>query len=124
MSELLQLHLDTVGLQLVYLPWHHRRLERDERYERPSAKNSHIEETAAGIKGDDQDRKALRDKLELCIDPLDPEQHPDGLMNIVTGQVVSHSSVNVDKAQLLGNTQMESFECSWPGEFHDSIQHL
>ena len=90
--------------------------------ERPSAQTSHKEETAARIKRDDQDRKALRDKLELCIDPLDPEQHPDGLMNIVTGQVVNHSSVNVDKAQLLGKTQIESFERSWNGGFHDSIQ--
>ena len=66
--------------------------------EQPSAQTSHKEETAARIKGDDQDRKALRDKLEFCIDPLVPEQHPDGLMNIVTGHVVNHSSVNADKA--------------------------
>ena len=87
--------------------------------ERPSAQTSHKEETAARIKGDNQDRKALSNKLELCIDPLDPEQHPDGLMKIVTGQIMNHSSVNVDKAQLLGKTQMESFERSWPGGFHD-----
>ena len=42
-------------------------------------------------------------------------------MNIVTGQVVNHSSVNVDKAQLLGKTQMEYFQRSWPGGLHDSI---
>ena len=66
--------------------------------EQPSAQTSHKEETAARIKGDDQDRRALRDKLEFCIDPLVPEQHPDGLMNIVTGHVVNHSSVNADKA--------------------------
>ena len=91
--------------------------------ERPSAQTSHKEETAARIKEDDQDRKALCDKLELCIDPLDPERHPDGLMNIVSGQVVNHSSVNVDMVQLLGKTQMESFERSWPGGFHDSISN-
>ena len=45
-------------------------------------------------------------------------------MNIVTGQVVNHSSVNVDKAQLLGKTQMECLEHSWPGGFHDSIPRL
>ena len=45
-------------------------------------------------------------------------------MNIVTGQVVNHSSVNVDKAQLLGKTQMESFERSWSGGFHDSIPKI
>ena len=92
--------------------------------ERPSAQTSHKEETAARIKGDDLDRKAPSDKLELCIDPLDPEQHPDGLMHIVTGQVVNQSSVKVDKAQLLGKIQMESFERSWPGGFHDLIQKI
>ena len=90
--------------------------------ERPSAQTSHKEETAARIKGDDQDRKALRDKWELCIDRLDPEQHPDGLMHIVTEQVVNQSSV--DKAQLVGITQMESFERSWSGGFHDSIKKI
>ena len=69
-------------------------------------------------------KTALCDKLELCIYPLDPEQHSDRLMNIVTGQVVNHSSVNVEKAQLLGKTQMESFERSWPGGVHDPIPKI
>ena len=60
----------------------------------------------------------------LTTDPLDPEQHPNGLMKSITGKVVNRSSVNVDKAQLLGKTQMESFERSWPGGFHDSIQKI
>ena len=70
---------------------------------------------------DEQDQKSLHDKLELCIDPLDPDQHSDGLVNIVTGQVVSHPSVNVEKAVQLGKTQMETFKQSWPYEFHDAI---
>ena len=42
---------------------------------------------------DGQDRHALRDQLELCIDPLDPGQHPSGkLVNIVTGMVGTHAS--------------------------------
>ena len=50
------------------------------------------------ITSDGKDRLSLREKLELYIDPLDPEQHPrDGLVNIVTGEVVYHRSVNVDQ---------------------------
>jgi len=47
----------------------------------------------ARIHGDAKDRKALRDKLELCLYPLDPEQHSGGLINIVIGRIVTHSSV-------------------------------
>jgi len=41
------------------------------------------EEMFARIKRDGQDRHALRDKLDPCIDPLDPGQQPsDGLVLI------------------------------------------
>ena len=66
--------------------------------EGPSAQTSHNEETAARIKGNDQDRKVLREKLELCIAPLDQEKHPEGLMNIVTGKVLNQPLVNVNTA--------------------------
>ena len=71
--------------------------------ERPPAHTYHKEEMSARIKRDEQDRHTLRDKLNLCIDPLDPGQHPsDGLVNIVTGMVVTHPSVNVHNAVKLG----------------------
>jgi len=60
-----------------------------------SAQTSHKEETATRMKGDDKDRKVLRVILELCVDPIDPEKHPEGLVNIVTGQVVNHPLVNI-----------------------------
>ena len=46
--------------------------------EGPSAQTSHTGKFFA------------RNKLQLCIDPADPEKHPEGLMNIVIGQVVNH----------------------------------
>ena len=73
------------------------------------------------IKADIKDRETLREKLELIIDPLDPEQHQEGLMNVVTGKVVCHSSVNVNNAIMVGKKQMEAFEPSWPEGFHDAI---
>ena len=43
----------------------------------------HKEEGKARIKADGKDRQALREKLAVCIDPLNPEEHPSGLVNIV-----------------------------------------
>ena len=56
----------------------------------------HKEEVEGRIKKDQADRQCLRDTLEVCIDPLEYDSHPDGaLMNIVTGQI-AHSDVNAD----------------------------
>ena len=42
-------------------------------------------------------------------------------MNIVTGMVVTHPSVNVHNAVKLGQTQIDSFEKTWPAwGFHDT----
>ena len=68
------------------------------------------------IKADIKDRETLREKLELIIDPLDPEQHQEGLVNVVMGKVVCHSSVNVNNAIMVGK-KMETFEQSLPEGF-------
>ena len=73
------------------------------------------------IKADSRDRKVLRDKLETCIEPLQNDQYPTSLVNIVTGKVVVHPSVNVDDSVKLGKEQMEEFEKAWPAGFHDRI---
>ena len=73
------------------------------------------------IEYDAQDRNALREKIELSIYPLDPEQHQDGLVNVVIGKVLVHPSVKVNNAAILGENQMETFEKSRPGGFHDTI---
>ena len=51
----------------------------------PASQTHHKEEAKARFKTDTKDRKALRDKLEVCIDPLHPEDNQQGLVNIVTG---------------------------------------
>ena len=43
--------------------------------EPPSAQTHHKEEMTPRKKKDEEDREALQYKLELCINPLDPEQH-------------------------------------------------
>ncbi|KAK5922319.1 hypothetical protein CgunFtcFv8_019592 [Champsocephalus gunnari] len=95
---------------------------RDHEQQKCPSQTHHKEEMKARMKSDGEDRKHLREKLELCIDPLNNDQHPEGLLNIVTGKVVDHPSVNVDKAVELGTKQMETFEAGWPASFHAPIQ--
>ena len=49
----------------------------------------HKEEGTARIKLDTADRRILQEKLQNCINPLSETDYPKGLVNIVTGQVVS-----------------------------------
>ena len=67
-----------------------------------SVQTSHKEETPGRMKLDQADRKNLRDKLELCIDPLDMTKLSGELVNVVTGQITNHAAVNPDKALQLG----------------------
>ena len=82
---------------------------------------SHKEEGKARIKSDSLDRKALREKLDLCIDPLNPDEHPSGLVNVVTGEVMRNEAINVDQAIELGKKQQEEFEAKWPESFYTPI---
>ena len=47
----------------------------------------HKEEMPARKQADAVDREKLRKKLTTCIDPLQTEKHPNGLVNIVTGRL-------------------------------------
>ena len=86
----------------------------------PTSQTHHKEEAKARTERT-KDRKALRDKLEVCIDPLNTENNQEGLVNIVTGQVLTHSSVNVDNAPELGEQQMEEFERGLLDSFHETM---
>lgn len=55
-------------------------------------------------------RRVPREKPYLYIDPINSEPNQDVLVNIVTGQVVAHPSVNVDNGVGLGTKQMKTFE--------------
>ena len=82
----------------------------------------HKEEAKAHIKMDEMDRRALREKLSVCIDPLNPKEHPRGIINIVTGEVMMNESINVDQAIELGKKQQEEFEAGWPESFHEPVK--
>ena len=66
--------------------------------ERPSCiQTIHKEEAIARISADQADREGLRKNLDMCIDPLDPEQHPETIINVVN-EMIGPSSVSIDKA--------------------------
>ena len=55
----------------------------------------HKKEMPARKQADAVDREKLRKRLTTCIDPLQPENRPNGLVNIVTGRL-SPVVVNID----------------------------
>ena len=75
----------------------------------------------ARFKADAKDRNVLRDNIDLFIDPLDPDQHQDGLVNEVPTKIVVHQSVNVNNSIALGKTALKAFGKSWPSGFYDTI---
>ena len=88
-----------------------------------NAQLTHKEEGAARMKADEVDRRALRDKLDVCVDPLNTAEHPRGLMNIATGEVMLNEDINVDQAMELGKRQLQEFEAGWPEAFHLPVKN-
>ena len=86
-----------------------------------NVQSSHKEEGKGRITSDGEDRKGLQKKLEKCTDALNPEMHPSGTVNIVSGKI-GDSSINVHNAVEIGKSQMQEFEKSWPKGFHDTIK--
>jgi len=82
----------------------------------------HKEESNGRIKTDAQDRQSLRVTLQECIDPVDPDSHPDGaLLNVVTG-AVAPQDVNIERTVTLGQEQMEALESTWPEGVYNTIK--
>ena len=82
-----------------------------------------IEELKGRIAADKADRESMRRKLQLCIDPMYPEDHPPKVVNIAIGKI-AQDSVNVDNAVELGMKQMKEFESGWPTNFNDKISRV
>jgi len=80
----------------------------------------HKEEMPARKQSDAGDRQNLRERLATCIDPLQPENHPDGLVNIVTGRM-SPNIVNADISVGIGVKQMKEYEEQWPDSFNKPL---
>ena len=78
--------------------------------------NEHKEEKKARIENDNKGREAIRTRLQKCIDPLDPEKHPQDIVNIATG-LHGTPAVNVNEAVQKGFKQMREFEEKLPDGF-------
>ena len=85
-----------------------------------SSKTVHKKEAPARISADQGDRDWLRRKLDVSIDPMDPEKQPANIVNVVNGRIAPES-VNVDRAVEIGAQQMGEFERKLPGGFYDTI---
>lgn len=67
-----------------------------------------------------QIEKKIKEKLEHCIDPLDPAGHSPTLFNIVSGKLADES-VNVQNAVQIGRDCMQAYEDKLPQGFHEKI---
>ena len=68
----------------------------------------HKEDSPSIINADNDDRNAIRDNLETCVDPLGVSQGHNRIA-IVTGKF-SNKNVNVEDAVQIGETQLQEFE--------------
>ena len=81
----------------------------------------HKEEAKSRILADSKDRTGLGNKLDSCLHPLNPSEHPeDSLVNIVSGKIAP-PVVNVDSSVKIGERMMADFEKTWPDGFYKTI---
>ncbi len=81
----------------------------------------HKEEAKARLIADAKDRDGLHQKLNTCLQPLDPNEHPgESTVNITSGKIAL-PTVNVDSAVRIGEAKSEDFEKTWPDGFYNTI---
>ena len=84
--------------------------------------DKHKEENKGRIDSDKLDRNSIRRELQVCFNPMSPNDHPPEMVNIVLGKI-AQEAVNVDRAVELESNQMKEFEQCWPKSFHEKISH-
>ena len=80
----------------------------------------HKEDSPSRINADNDDRNAIRDKQETCVDPLAVSQCHNRI-TIVTGKF-SNKNVNVEDAVPIGEAQLQEFESACLTGFYQSIK--
>ena len=81
---------------------------------------THNEEMPGRMASDAKDKGNMQ--LEMCIDPLNSDNHPDGIVNIVTGRIAPNA-VNIDNTVAMGKEQMKQFETGWPKTFYEPLSN-
>ena len=78
------------------------------------------EESAARKASDDIDRQKIGEKLSLCTNPLDPNEHESGIVNIITGEGMCPLCECWLCSRHWKGTN-GGFYSSWPDGFHGTI---
>ena len=81
---------------------------------------THKEEGKSRVQCDQKDRDGIKQKISMCINPLDPSVHPDPIVNVANG-AIAPPAVNVDRALSIGITQVTEFQQNLPQSFNKSI---
>ena len=58
--------------------------------DKPTTQKTHKEESVTRIEADKIDRNGLKEKIGQSIHPFIPDQHPEPIVNIVTGELAGH----------------------------------
>ena len=83
---------------------------------------THKEDISGRIASDAKETGNVQQQLEMCIDPLNSDNHPDGIVNSVIGRIAPNA-VNVDNSVAMGKEQMKQFETGWPKTFYEPLSH-
>ena len=86
----------------------------------PNDVTVHKKEMPGQIEADAKDQQTIVDKLETCIDPMNPDDNPSSLLNIVAGMLTTES-VNVDEAVAFGKRQWKDYEGRLSDGFYSAI---
>ena len=81
---------------------------------------THKEEMPGRMASDAKDRGNIQQQREMCLDHLNSDNHPDGIVNIVTGRIAP-DAVNVGNSVAMGKEQMKQFETGWPKTFYEPL---
>ena len=74
-------------------------------------------------KADAKDLERIRRKLEMCIEPLDPDNHPSTIVNIVNGQIAAEYVYVGETANVLTQA-MKQYESKWSEGFNGKISNI
>ena len=66
-----------------------------------------------------KNRENIQHKLEMCIEPLNRDSNPEGIVNSMTG-IIAPDSGSVANYVVTGNEPMKAFVASSPESFYQT----
>ena len=83
----------------------------------------HKEEMPGRIEADTKDQQTIVDKLATCIEPMNPDDNPSSLLNIVAGMLATESA-NVDGAVAFEKRPWIDYEKRLPDGIYCAIKKI